>query len=325
MLILNPNPCIDVTIWVKELVRGSVHRAIENKATAGGKGINVARACQTMGLNPHLYLTLPDSEGPFYKELLDSEGHDVQYLSVPGEVRKSIIVNEESSSAITILNGAGPTISTSDWEKYCKNASTKVSPGELVLMMGSLPKGHPDSALDQLAIEIRSVGGLLLVDTSPATFVSRKNQILDFISPNLEEAEAIIENKLGDLFIPDNKDVEKRALAAAEKLFNKVAKNVIVTAGAQGCAFKNEDEHFWLPAYKIDSDKYKSAVGAGDSFVAGFAMNYEKNTKEPSQKINWKSAIKYGMATAAASCETYRAGGFEKKRVLGILGSDAGE
>lgn len=325
MLILNPNPCIDVTIWVEELVRGGVHRAIENKATAGGKGINVARACQTMGLNPHLYLTLPDSEGLFYKELLNSEGHDVQYLSVPGEVRKSIIVNEESSSAITILNGAGSTISTSDWEKYCKIASTKVSPGELVLMMGSLPKGHPDSAIDQLAIEVRSAGALLLVDTSPATFVSRKNQILDFISPNLEEAEAIIGNKSGELFIPNNKDVEERALAAAEKLFNKVAKNIIVTAGAQGCAFKNEDEHFWLPAYEIALDKFKSAVGAGDSFVAGFAMNYEKNTKEPSETINWKVAIKYGMATAAASCETYRAGGFKKKRVLEIFDSDSSE
>jgi len=56
-------------------------------------------------------------------------------------------------------------------------------------------------------------------------------------------------------------------------------------------------------------------VGAGDSFVAGFAIYYETHQTE----TNWKEAIKYGMATAAASCETYRAGGFEKARVLEIL------
>jgi len=46
-------------MWVKQLVHGSVHRAIKNETTAGGKGINVARACQTMGVEPHLYLMLP--------------------------------------------------------------------------------------------------------------------------------------------------------------------------------------------------------------------------------------------------------------------------
>ena len=63
MLILNPNPCIDITMWVKQLVQGSVHRAIKNETTAGGKGINVARACKTMGVDPHLYLMLPMHEG----------------------------------------------------------------------------------------------------------------------------------------------------------------------------------------------------------------------------------------------------------------------
>jgi fructose-1-phosphate kinase PfkB-like protein len=110
-------------------------------------------------------------------------------------------------------------------------------------------------------------------------------------------------------------------MAAAEALYSNLAKNVLVTAGSHGCAFKNDSEHWWLPAYVIPADRYKSAVGAGDSFVAGFAMYVEKH----SSAINWQTAVRYGMATAAASCETYRAGGFEKSRVLEILGSDADE
>lgn len=302
-------------MWVKQLVQGSVHRAIKNETTAGGKGINVARACKTMGVDPHLYLMLPMHEGDFYRELLDSEGHDVEYLEVAGEVRKAIIMNEEASSAITVFNGLGPDITEKNWDEYCVAAAKKTQKGEIVLMMGSLPSNHPDNAIDRLAKTIDVAGGKLLVDTSPAAFKSRKTEILDFISPNLEEAEAMISNKSGDLFVPNDENVSKRALAAAEALFNKVGKNIIVTAGAHGCAFKNADEHWWLPAFVISPDQYKSAVGAGDSFVAGFAIYYETHQSE----TNWEEAIKYGMATAAASCETYRAGGFEKSRVLEIL------
>jgi len=188
-------------------------------------------------------------------------------------------------------------------------------------MMGSLPSNHPENAIDRLAQTINSAGGKLLVDTSPAAFKSRSKEILDFISPNLEEAEAMISNKSGDLFVPNDDNVSMRALAAAEALFGQVGKNIIVTAGAHGCAFKNADEHWWLPAFIISPDRYKSAVGAGDSFVAGFAIYYETHQPE----TNWKEAIKYGMATAAASCETYRAGGFEKARVLEILNGHTDE
>jgi 1-phosphofructokinase family hexose kinase len=321
MLILNPNPCIDLTFWVNTLVVGSVHRATKNETTAGGKGINVARACQTMGMHPALYLTLPKLEGGFYKELLAAEGHDVEYFDVDGEVRKAVIVNKAESSAVTVINGAGPAISKEDWQEFCNEAAKRVAPGELVLSMGSLPTNFPDDALALLNKAIHSVGGKLLIDTAPIAFPSLQNEVVDFISPNVEEAEALLNKTSGDLFIPNDENVEARAMAAAEALYGNLAKNVLVTAGSHGCAFKNDSEHWWLPAYVIPADRYKSAVGAGDSFVAGFAMYVEKH----SSAINWQTAVRYGMATAAASCETYRAGGFEKSRVLEILGSDADE
>jgi fructose-1-phosphate kinase PfkB-like protein len=224
-------------------------------------------------------------------------------------------MNEEASSAITVVNGLGPDIMEKNWDEYCVAAAKKTQKDEIVLMMGSLPSNHPENAIDRLAQTINKAGGKLLVDTSPAAFKSCNNQVLDFISPNLEEAEAMISNKSGDLFVPNDDNVSERALSVAKALFNKVGKNIIVTAGAHGCAFKNADEHWWLPAFIISPDRYKSAVGAGDSFVAGFAIYYETHQT----KTNWKEAIKYGMATAAASCETYRAGGFDKARVLEIL------
>lgn len=319
MLILTPNPCIDLTMWVKTLVVGSVHRASKNETTAGGKGINVSRAVRTLGGTPHLFLMLPKHEGDFYKELLAPEGHNVDYFEVEGEVRKAIIINKESSSDITVVNGIGPEIISADWEKYCEESAKRTAKDEIVLMMGSLPNNFPANALATLTTAIHGAGGRLLIDTAPVAFPTLNGEIVDFISPNLEEAEALIHGTSGDLFIPSEENIEERAMQACEKLFNVISKNVIVTAGKFGCAFKNADEHWWLPAYAISPDRYKSAVGAGDSWVAGFASYVSENPKD----FSWKTAVRYGMASGASSTETFRAGGIEKARVFELLGADA--
>lgn len=321
MLILTPNPCIDLTMWVNTLVVGSVHRATKNETTAGGKGINVSRAIKTLGGRPNLYLMLPQHEGSFYKELLAPEGHDVDYFDVAGEVRKAVIINKGTSSDITIINGLGPEITALDWKEFCEASAKRTSKDELVLLMGSLPNNFPDDALAQLTRAIHSAGGKLLIDTAPAAFPTLKSEVVDFISPNLEEAEALIHKTSGDLFVPNSENLESRAMEAAAHLFGTVAKNVMVTTGSHGCAFKNADEEWYLPAYVIPPERYKSAVGAGDSFVAGFASYVAKHPSD----ANWKRAVRYGMATAASSVETFRAGGIDRARVLEILGADADE
>lgn len=315
MLILTPNPCLDLIFWVKKLSVGSVHRAIKNESSAGGKGVNVARASAALDTPAHLILMLPLELGDFYKEKLSQEKLKVSYFDVKGEVRKAIITNQHGSSDITVVNGLGPDITAIDWDSYCDLVIKNVSKDELVLLMGSMPNNAPEDSIDKLVEKIHSVGAKVLVDTSPASFSSRKHQIIDFITPNLEEAEALLSGADGTLFEANHNNIQERSLAAAKKLQSTVAEHVFITAGEYGCAFDNGEESWFLPAFKIDQSRYKSAVGAGDSFVAGIANYLHLNA----DKLNWKECVKFGMATAAASCESYLAGGVEKSRVLEIL------
>jgi sugar/nucleoside kinase (ribokinase family) len=104
-------------------------------------------------------------------------------------------------------------------------------------------------------------------------------------------------------------------MAVAQKLQGVVAKQVFITVGEHGCAFNNGSEKWFLPAFKLNPKLYKSAVGAGDSFVAGLANYLNQN----GSNIDWKECAKFAMATAAASCESYLAGGVDKERALLIL------
>ena len=315
MLILTPNPCLDVTLWVNRLSLGSVHRASKNETTAGGKGINVARASASLGTPAHLILMLPTVQADLYKQRLAAEKIKVSYLDIAGEVRKAIIINQNEGTEITVVNGAGPDITVSDWDNYCELVIKNTSKDELVLLMGSMPSNSPQDAIEKLSKKIHAVGAQLLVDTSPASLKSRKSEILDFITPNLEEAEALISGDDGSLFVVNNENIEERAIAVAQKLQGVVAKQVFITVGEHGCAFNNGSEKWFLPAFKLNPKLYKSAVGAGDSFVAGLANYLNQN----STNIDWKECAKFAMATAAASCESYLAGGVDKERALLIL------
>ena len=96
-----------------------------------------------------------------------------------------------------------------------------------------------------------------------------------------------------------------------------MCQQVFITAGKHGCAFNNGTESWFLPGYKIEDSQYKSAVGAGDSFVAGLATYLESK----SDTIDWKDCASFAMATAAASCETFLAGGVDVNRVNEIFNS----
>ena len=54
IVVVNPNPVFDRTIVVERLIPGTVMRTLEVEVTAGGKGVNVARALRDAGGYEHL-------------------------------------------------------------------------------------------------------------------------------------------------------------------------------------------------------------------------------------------------------------------------------
>jgi 6-phosphofructokinase 2 len=69
---------------------------------------------------------------------------------------------------------------------------------------------------------------------------------------------------------------------------------VAVTLGSEGALLVNRDGANWMPAIEVDT---RSAVGAGDSFVA--AMTYGFATG-----LNAQAALRLGMAAGAATALT---------------------
>lgn len=318
ILIVNPNPVFDRTITLEELVPGAVMRTLDVELTAGGKGINVARVLRALDVAASLIVPVGREDRARYESLLRAEGANATVVEVAGTVRVASIYLEERSTRVTVVNDAGFPMAASDWERVRAAIRAAVSPGDIVLCMGSFPPGLPPTSLNDLIADVHAAGGRILVDANPMWLASALAASPDVVTPNVHEAEAALGLGTAHVMDADDADAElvrARSEAAALELCGRGAVRAFVTGGGAGVAMASAGEVTWIPAFPVD---VVSTVGAGDSFVAGLACEWAAAAGDD---VDWLDAAQFAVATAGASCEQVRAGGVVPARVREIHAS----
>ncbi len=297
--------------------RGAVMRTASAEVRAGGKGIDAARVAHSLGRKAPLIVLVGDRDADEYCRLLFDEKADFRYTTYLGSIRVATMYLEENSTVTTIVNEEGPTINESDWSKYLSEIEGEIKPGEIVACMGSFPHGVTQESITELVNLVHKRGSLLLMDTAPRFLSFGLFAGVDIISPNLDEAESVINAASEDFFTGDLRDGVQRAKNAALKLCEMGVKVALVHAGELGTALAYKSSVDFLPAFPV---KVVSAVGAGDSLAAGFSLkSEEQGDVTQMDTIDWKLSLAFGTATASASCEMGRAGDVDPVRVAEIF------
>ena len=317
IVVVNPNPVFDRTIVVERLIPGTVMRTVEVEVTAGGKGINVARALRALQVPAKLIAPVGRDEGQRYTRLLSEEGADVEVFDVSGFVRIASIYRESTSDRVTVVNDAGHRLPEAEWDAFVEFAAGRVQSGDLVLIMGSLPAGLPADAAARLLRACQARRARVVLDTAPTWLASAMSAHPDLIAPNIHEAHAALTSSATSVFDDSTMDdarARAEAMEFADRCAQKTTQMVCVTAGSAGVAFSSGSARGWIDAPGVD---VVSAVGAGDSFVAGLAARWHHDL-ESGRDVDWPAAVGFGVACASASCEVVRAGGVERSRARHI-------
>ncbi|MEU6538416.1 PfkB family carbohydrate kinase [Streptomyces sp. NPDC047000] len=316
MLIATPNLCLDRTQFLSEVVPGAVMRAPEVEVTAGGKGVNIARVVRAFGRRAVLTGLVADDDRAQLLGLLAGEGAEFVAVPMPGRVRVAVVMIESGPGRITIVNEAGSPIASEVWDRYAA-AVTEQLPGHGVLICsGSLPPGAPLDGYGRLVERAHGAGVLAMVDTAPPALRAALAAGPDLVAPNLAEAESAISGTSGMILADGPDNVRERAEEAARALVALGARAAVVTAGGAGLALATgtDDVPRWIETVPVE---VVSAVGAGDSFLAGVALALAE--RPPGSAVDWLPAVLRGAATATASCEQLRAGGVDPARVRELL------
>jgi len=252
---VTPNPSIDRTLRIPELVRGTVLRASSATAEAGGKGINVSRALATQGLETVAIVPLSESSAAVVGGLLGSST-PIEPVTIAGEIRVNISL-VETDGTVTKINEPGPPLRDEDVTALLDRATELGARAAWVVGCGSLPPGAPVDLYARLAGRLPR-GVPVAVDADGPALKACIGQPLALIKPNRHELERLVDAELATL---------GSVVDAAAHIVEAGARTVLVSLGRDGAVVVDAAGavHGEAPI-----DDALNAVGAGDALLAGF-------------------------------------------------------
>ncbi|WP_130874404.1 1-phosphofructokinase [[Pseudopropionibacterium] massiliense] len=247
---LTPNPSIDRTVLVENLLPGEVNRAASSRIDPGGKGVNVAHALIRNGHPARAVLPLGGPDGELLARLLQNAGVPFDAVPIAGTTRTNIAI-VDPTGVTTKVNEPGPALSPDEVERLGETAGGATGP---VVLCGSLPPGTDDSFLARM---IARHPGRVVVDTSGAPLAAAVAARPWLIKPNREELSELTSRELPTL---------SAVVDAARELVAGGIGVVVVSLGSDGALWVDPDV---VHHAKATVTEPRSTVGAGDCLLAG--------------------------------------------------------
>lgn len=314
MLVVTPNLCFDRTLRVEHFDAGAVVRPYDVVEAPGGKGVNVCRALADLGGSGHLLGLLGRDDEDRFTALAHAEGLRLSAVTVDGGLRTATIILEDSGRA-TVLNEPGPVVGAVEADALCERAAALLQGGGTLVCSGSLPPGMPTDVYGRLAALARESGVRSVVDGARAALADALAAEPDLVTPNLHEAEGVVEGRFAESSHDDAPldVVRERAFAMADAMLDRGARRALVTAGAYGAAYVGDGDRAWVPAPEV---RVSNPIGAGDALVGGLAHALERGR-------TWLEAVRWGVSVASAAVEHPTAGRLDADRARELAAGQA--
>jgi 1-phosphofructokinase family hexose kinase len=282
---LTLNPAVDKAVLVPNLELGTVHRVVNSEFDPAGKGINVSRVADRLGWPTIAFGFLAGDIGELVASALQQEGVQSHFVRVPGETRFNVTIYDETTSMATTFNERGPVV---DGERL-RELEAQVLPWlrvcRVLVLAGSLPPGVPDDVYARYIRLARSVGVQTILDADGEPLRLGVKAAPSLIKPNRAEAERLVGRPLLDM---------AAVREAGREIVAQGVETCVISLGAEG-AVCTHGERAWLAVPPRIGPR--SAVGTGDSMVAGLAVSMV-------QGQDVVEGLRLGTAAGAAAAMT---------------------
>ncbi|OII06632.1 1-phosphofructokinase family hexose kinase [Curtobacterium sp. MCBA15_005] len=258
ILVVTPNPAVDVTYRVSEQRIGETQRVLEVQRRPGGKGLNVGRVLAATGVPTHAVLPLGGDGGRWITHALDDLGLVHTDVAVRGETRTTVTVVDDLAHP-TMFGEPGPVLSPDEWDTVTAAVETLLDgdaagapPAAALVVSGSLPRDTDPAVVARWVTAARHRGVLSVVDCSGTALLAAASAGATVCKPNREE-----------LLEATGTDDER---SGALRLLGLGATVVVVSRGSDGIAAHTAEHVLEVPAVPGVSG---NPTGAGDAATAG--------------------------------------------------------
>ncbi len=289
ILTLTANPSNDRTVVLGgPLERGAVIRADSVISQAGGKGVNISRACVSAGM-PTIAVLPAAKDDPFVLELLTA-GIDCRPVDHDGALRVNITITEPDGTT-TKLNSPGPTLTDGVRRELGESLRRRAAAADWVVLAGSCPPGTPSGWYAELVVMLRESGARVAVDTSDDPLHALVERLPEAAPHLMKPNGAELASFSGD--DPEVLEADPFAAAkAARSLVESGVETVLATLGARGAVLVTAAGAWHAEPAPTE---VVSTVGAGDSSLFGYLLG-ELRGHRPQERL--ALAVAYGSAAA---------------------------
>ena len=287
------NASIDKAYYMaKPIENGTVMRVAKCINTAGGKGLNVARAARHCGSTVNATGLVGGYNGMYLEHLLDEDGISHEFGHVSGETRSCINILDEAYGSTEYLE-PGCLVTEQETKDFLENVFPKaIAESDVVTISGSAPKGVPATVYQDLIKAVKDAGKKVLLDTSGKLLEEGLKAAPDLVKPNRDELEALFDTKI---------ETMEDTMAMADKLRAMGIPYVVISLGKDGALLVCDRGAYQGLPPKVD---VVNTVGCGDSMIGAFAYGFEQNY-EPEEML------KYAVAVASANACSEGTGYYE--------------
>ena len=272
---ITTNPAIDYILRFDKFEDGATIRASEDEKYPGGKGIMASKILHNLGEKPVNLGFVGGFIGEYIANSIRDLGLDEKFVRIKENSRINVKLKYDKE---TEINAKGPKISKGEVEKFFDSLK-EIEKGDVIVISGSLPYSLDSDFYKKVIEKTEADFTIDIADKKLLDYLAYKPLL---VKPNEEELGKIFQTEINDDNLVDY----------ARKLNELGAKNVIVSLGAKGSIFV--DENHVYRAKPIEG-KLVNSVGAGDSMVGGFVYGMVNKL----EKIDaYKLAVACGTATA---------------------------
>jgi 1-phosphofructokinase/tagatose 6-phosphate kinase len=303
------NAAIDKTLAVPNFRLGRRHRAVEQTAMAGGKGVNVARALKSLGQPVIATGVAGGPTGTRIIEQLTEEAILNDFVRIHEESRTSTAVVDPASGEQTEINEHGPEVSEAELGLFRDKLLYLAKGAAVCVFAGSLPRGADPSLYAELVQEVKRLGVTCVLDSEGEALSRATRAEPAVVTPNELEAEQLVGHEFSD-------DADR--ITAVREIVELGAEEAIMTmtSGCLALVGDRDAPEAGPRLYRVALDPVEtpvSGVGSGDAFLAGYvAARYSEKAAE--------EALRFAVACGAESTQHFGAGVLDPRAAERLLG-----
>lgn len=278
---LTCNPAVDRTLIVPGFRNADMRRVVSQHDAAGGKGLNVTRALQRLGVPCQTIAPLGGHAGTLVTDLAHAEQMQIHAVPIAGQTRTCLLITDPEAPDQLVINEPGPQMTDAEWQLLHQHVLTLARTSTFLTISGSLPPGIEPHQLRAI-VDACAQHCAVALDTSGAPLIAHLDASIALLKINAHE----LSESLG---IPI--DAPESAAYAAQHVIAQGPQTVAVTLGADGAVVATADAAWYVAAPTITA---VSPVGSGDCTLAGMVM-------ARSQGLDWATALRHGVACGSAN------------------------